>query len=85
MTDKKKMISQADAELLARKVLQQFVNDCHCQSEQDIANVLMKACSVAGVMMVATVGQNEAFDRLYGTAAFIAQQNFGTFKKEKLQ
>lgn len=80
-----KMISQAAAETLARKVLQQFVNDCHCQSEQDIANVLMKACSVAGVMMVATVGQNEAFDRLYGTAAFIAQQKFGTFKKEKLQ
>lgn len=85
MSTDKKMISAAEAELLARKVLQEYVSACNCQNVQDIANVLMKACSVAGLMMVATVGKDEAVARLDGTAAFIDKQNFGAFKMEKMQ
>lgn len=33
----KKLIAQTEAELLARKVLQDYVNACNCQNEQDIA------------------------------------------------
>ena len=80
-----KLISQFDAEELAKTVLQNFVDACHCQNTQDVANVLMKVCSVAGVMMCAVVGQTEAVQRIDGTADFIAKQKFGKFHKETIQ
>lgn len=80
-----KLISQSDAEELAKTTLQNFVDACNCQSTQDVANVLMKACSVAGVMICAVVGQTEAVQRIAGTAEFIAKQKFGKFHKDTIQ
>lgn len=66
------MVNQKEAETLAQKHIQDYLNACNLDTPQDAGNALMKLCSVAGVMMCAAVGYDEAIDRLYGTAAFIA-------------
>lgn len=47
-------------------------------------NALMKLCSVAGVMMLAIVGYDDAVARLKGTTGFIAKTMHGIqFKLER--
>lgn len=67
------MVTQQQAEALAKQKIQEYLNACALDTVQDAGNALMKLCSVAGVMMCATVGYDEAVDRLEGTAAFIAK------------
>lgn len=60
------------------------VNACNLQTVDDAGNALMKLCSMAGLMMCATVGQEEAVARLEGTAAHIAKPQFsGAWKMER--
>lgn len=79
------MVTQEEAEALARTAVQTYLNACNLQTVEDAGNALMKLVSVAGVTMCATLGQEDAVARLEGTAAFIAKQNFGKFKMDKLQ
>lgn len=67
------MISQAEAEDLARKHLQEYVNACNCNTTEDVGNVLMKLVSVAGIAMIAVEGHETAVSRLVGTAEYIAR------------
>ena len=80
------MITQEDAENLARKHVTDYVNSCNCDTNEDAANVLMKLLSVCGVSMVALVGYSDAVDRMQGTTDFIAEKlsNF-EFKCERQQ
>lgn len=82
---KDRMVTPNEAEALAQKHLQAYVNACNCQTPQDVANVLMKVTSVAGIFMSAAVGQDEAVARLQGTAEFIARQPAGVARMETLQ
>ena len=66
-----KMVTQAEAEELAKKVIQLYLDECGLITQKDAGNALMKLCSVAGVMMVATVGYDDAVSRMKGTASFI--------------
>lgn len=78
------MVTPKEAEILAQQAIQTYLNSCHLQTPTDAGNALMKLCSVAGLMMCATVGQQEAVARLEGTAAFIAQHQFsGPWKMER--
>lgn len=80
------MISPKEAEDLAQKVMQDYVNACGCNNTQDVANVLMKLVSMCGLGMCATVGQVEAVSRLQGTADYIAKTQAGkNWKKETVQ
>lgn len=79
----KKMVTQSEAEMLAREAIQKYLNDCRLQTIEDAGNALMKLLSVAGVIMCATIGKDEAVERLEGTAAFIAKQDFGQWKMER--
>jgi hypothetical protein len=67
------MVTQQQAEQLAQQKIQEYLNACGLNTVEDAGNALMKLCSVAGVMMVATVGYQDAVNRLEGTAAFIAK------------
>lgn len=71
------MVSQQQAEELAKKHLQEYLNACGLDTTQDAGNALMKMCSVAGVMMVATVGYDDAVQRMYGTAEFVEKKMVG--------
>jgi hypothetical protein len=78
------MVTQQEAESLAQKLIQDYLNACKLDTTQDAGNALMKLCSVAGVMMVATVGYQEAVDRMKSTASFIAVTMHGVkFKQER--
>ncbi len=80
------MLTPAAAEELAQAKLQEYINACNCQTMTDVGNVLMKICSVAGLMMCATVGQNEAVARLEGTAKHISSPKYaGPWKRETIQ
>lgn len=80
------MLNQKQAEDLAQQVMQDYVNACGCNSEQDVANVLMKLASMCGLGMCAVVGQPEAVARLQGTTDYIAKTRAGkNWKKETVQ
>lgn len=80
------MVTQQEAEKLAHKHAQDYLNACGLDTVEDAANALMKLCSVAGVMMCATVGQDEAVARLECTVEFIAKPQFaGKWKQEAVQ
>lgn len=71
------MITPKEAEELAQKAMQDYVNACKCDTPQDVGNALMKLVSMCGLGMCATVGQPEAVKRLEGTAAYIAKTQAG--------
>lgn len=71
------MVTPLEAEELAQKFLQDYLNACKLDTTKDAGNALMKMCSVAGVMMVATVGYDDAVQRMYGTAAFVEKKMVG--------
>jgi hypothetical protein len=71
------MITQQEAEALAQKMMQDYVNACGCDTVQDVGNALMKLVSMCGLGMCATVGQAEAVERLEATAAYIATTQAG--------
>ena len=71
------MITANEAEALAQKAMQDYVNACGCGSHEDVANVLMKLVSMCGLGMCAVVGQDDAVARLKGTASYIAKTEMG--------
>jgi Lon protease-like protein len=71
------MITPSQAEALAQHVMQEYVKQCECDTNEDVANVLMKMVSMCGLGMCAVVGQADAVDRLESTAAYIAQTQQG--------
>lgn len=80
------MITSQQAEGLAKKAMEDYVNSCGCEDAQDVANVLMKLASMCGLGMCATVGRQEAVARMQGTTDFIANAQMGTnWRKETVQ
>jgi hypothetical protein len=80
------MIDQAEAEKLATAKLQEYVNACHCDTLEDVGNVLMKFLSVTGQAILATQGQATAVAMVEGTARHLAKPEFSKpYKMEKLQ
>lgn len=71
------MITPQEAEALAQKTMQDYVNACKCDTPQDVGNALMKLVSMCGLGMCATVGQPEAVARIEGTAAYIGKTQAG--------
>ncbi|WP_445372707.1 hypothetical protein ACH518_09475 [Methylomonas sp. HW2-6] len=68
------MITAAEAEILAKQAMTDYVNACHCQTEEDVANVLMKLASICGIGMVAVVGHADAVARMQGTTDYISEK-----------
>lgn len=60
-----------EAEQLAKDAVASYLRQCRMTDGAQIANYLMKLTSVAGVLMAAGCGSEEAAQRLEGTAAFI--------------
>lgn len=71
------MISSKEAEKLAHRAVQDYVNSCGCNTLEDVGNALMKLVSMCGLGMCATVGQQEAVARLQGTTNYIAATQEG--------
>jgi hypothetical protein len=78
------MITQKEAEKLAKQHMTDYVNACNCQTQEDVANVLMKLASVCGVGMCAVVGYADSVARMQGITYFINETMSGeTWKCEK--
>lgn len=71
------MIKPEEAEKLANDTVQDYVNACGCNNEQDVANVLMKLISMSGLATIAVVGQYEAMCRMEGTVDYLARPEHG--------
>jgi hypothetical protein len=63
--------SQAESEELAKQAVSNYLTACRLTHRDQIADRLMKLCSVAGVTMANANGADDAFDRLLGTAQFV--------------
>lgn len=72
------MITPQQAEALSIKAVEDYLESCGCVTGQDKANALMKLCSVAGIVMVNSVGADETVARLIGTADFIRLKTANT-------
>lgn len=72
------MITPKDAEKLAQKTMQDYVEQCKCNSNEDVANVLMKLVSMCGLGMCAVSGREDAVSRLQGATNYIATTQEGT-------
>lgn len=80
------MITPKESEVLAHQTIQDYVNKCGCDTEQDVANVLMKLASMCGLGICAVVGREEAASRMQGTADHIAKSQQGVhWKQERMQ
>ena len=71
------MITPKEAEKLAQQTMQDYVAQCKCNSNEDVANVLMKLVSMCGLGMCAVSGQEDAVSRLQGTTNYIATTQEG--------
>lgn len=71
------MITPKEAEKLAQKTMQDYVEQCKCNNNEDVANVLMKLVSMCGLGMCAVSGQEDAVSRLQGTTNYIAKTQEG--------
>lgn len=68
------MLSSSEAEELAGKLVAEYITACDCKTREDVANVLMKLCSLSGLVMAASVGVSETTDRLTATAKYVAKR-----------
>ena len=74
MPDQKPIPATPDeAERIAMKAVGDYLTACRMTDQAQIGNYLMKLCSVAGVVMAQAEGSVSAYERLSGTAAFIAK------------
>lgn len=71
MSEDKKPATPQEAEELAKKAVQDYLNACRMKDSANLGNYLMKLCSVAGVVMANAEGSEAAASRLTGTAAFV--------------
>lgn len=67
-------ITQNEAEELAKTAVRDYINACDLQDAGQLGDVLMKLCSVAGVVMAQAEGSHNAAARLIGTGQFIAKK-----------
>ena len=71
------MITPEEAEVIAGKMMQDYVTSCKCNTVHDVANALMMLVSVCSQGMCAAVGQPETVKRLEIAAAYIAKTQEG--------
>lgn len=80
------MITPKEAEELATKHVQEFVNACKPNDLEDVGNALLKLLSTTGQAMIATQGQDVALAMVEGTHEYLARPEFSTpFKMETVQ
>ena len=80
------MITHQEAEKLATKHVQEYVNGCGCNYLQDVGNALLKMLSVTGQAITATQGQETAVAMMEGTARHLAKPEFSKpYKMETVQ
>jgi hypothetical protein len=79
------MVTPQEADALAQECIRNYLNDCGLETVADAGNALMKLCSVTGIALCATVGYEDAVDRLNGVAAFVENNMRDVqFKREML-
>lgn len=80
------MITQQEAEALATKHVQEYVNACGCETIEDVGKALMKMLSVTGQAILATQGQADAVAIVSATAEHLAKPEFSKpWKKATVQ
>lgn len=75
------MITPQQAEALAQKTMQDYVNKCGCNTAEDVGNALMKLVSMCGLGMCAVGGKSDAVARLQGTTDYISKAMEGVHWK----
>lgn len=71
MTNDKGPATQSETEALAIGAVQSFLDACRLTHHDQVADRLMKLCSVAGVVMAQAEGSAGAAARLISTGEFI--------------
>lgn len=80
------MITPQEAEVVANRIVGEYLTACKLDTQQQAGDALMKLVSMCGLAMCATVGQADAVARLEGTAAYIARPEHGRgWKREAVQ
>lgn len=72
------MVTQKEIDELAETFLKNYIKSCHCNSRQDVANVLMKMALFCGAGMCTVVGYAEGIERIEGVARYTAESEKDT-------
>lgn len=70
------MVSPDEAQKLAIAAVTKYLLQCGCSLNEQAADAVMKLTSVAGLMTINFVGQQQAVERMLGTAAHIGKPQF---------
>ncbi len=65
------MISPNEAEMIANKLIENYLVQCEPGTAEDIANALTKLCSIAGIGICASAGYDDGGARLRGILDYI--------------
>jgi len=69
-----KPVTPDEAEILAIAAVNEYIKQCRLTNRGQIADCLMKLCSVAGVSMAHAEGSEDAVNRLEGIADFVRKR-----------
>lgn len=70
------MIDTHEFDAIIKNAMNGYVNECKCDTPEDIGNAMMMLIGMCGLLMCSTVGQPEAVNRMKALTDYIASNNF---------
>lgn len=79
------MVTPQEAERIAEKAVENYINDCKPQNMDDLGHVLLKLCSMTGVALCATRGQQGGVEAVLSVAKHISQPKYAKARFEPVK
>ena len=78
------MVTPSEAETLAQSAIETYVNGCQCKTVDDVANVVTKLMSMAGLALCGVKGQSGAIEIIESVALHVAKPKYATVRFERV-
>lgn len=79
------MVTPDQAEVIANKAVEDYINACEPQNLDEVGKVLLKLLSMTGLAMCAARGQNGAVAAVESVAVHISQQKYARARLEAVR
>ncbi|WP_110946450.1 hypothetical protein [Pseudomonas bohemica] len=79
------MVTPDQAEVIANKAVEDYINACKPQSIEDAGQVLLKLLSMTGLALCAARGQPGAVAAIESVAAHISQEKYARARLEPVR
>lgn len=79
------MVTPDQAEVIANKAVEDYINACEPQTLDEVGKVLLKLMSMTGLAMCAARGQDGAVAAVESVAVHISKQKYATVRLEAVR